>query len=268
MGSIGDLPTYDREEYPDIQFWTSTSYSIETKAMAQAKKQKSGVTGVGDRQQQQRKKRVQKSNDDPAADMWFFLQLADGQVVTEGIMEQIRKLVRALLFDIKSRGLAAESWERVGFTAKSYVYFHLIRAFPFVALCDFNYKAEIICHEVYPAWRRNYEKGETSISVSVKEDITMLSPEEESKPSGSALSGLSTNPPKRPGTPTSTNPEPSKRAKLMSATNESPSVPIDLTSPPRSPQTINTGSHPPTLSKVQSDMPAKPFSDIVFSNPL
>ncbi|KAF9020620.1 hypothetical protein BDZ89DRAFT_1164163 [Hymenopellis radicata] len=147
MGLCGDIPVYEHIDHPRLKYWDESDLSVATT------KKKLG-TGINDTAS--------------SSNTWNFLEDEHGRPVSSTVLEHIRKRGRLIFADLVIRNIAPRTWEKAGLTASSYFEFHMVRAFPFLALCSFSWKVNKIATEIYPSWYKNHCKSNMVVAVKVE----------------------------------------------------------------------------------------------------
>ncbi len=84
-----------------------------------------------------------------------FVEHEDGSPITEGEAVKIRETARSIFAQLLQDGTAPAKWGQVSIISQEFFFNVLAERFPYVAMCEDMWKAQLIATTCYPSWHRN-----------------------------------------------------------------------------------------------------------------
>ncbi|KAG6835381.1 hypothetical protein H0H93_001988 [Arthromyces matolae] len=169
--SLLPVPALDKEDYPDIKFWTAKLYRA-------AKKARQSITSLGPAAM------------DPSGNvMTWYVETEDGDPVGVETVQNIRTLARTIWHELHLRDIAPATWAEAGLVAMNYFEHHMCRRFPQLSYGENNWKCHMIATDNYSSWRSKHhlsrkakhqvkEEPKATASDSIKRPATFASDSE------------------------------------------------------------------------------------------
>ncbi|KAF5371029.1 hypothetical protein D9615_010031 [Tricholomella constricta] len=126
------LPVLDKEDYPDVKYWTKKEYTA-------AKKRRKSSTGLI-------------PSDGNGNVMTWYVEMEEGEPVDTATVEAIRAHARSIWQSLRTWNIAPATWADASLEAHNYFEHHMCRQFPLLSYGANNWKAHMIATENYPSW--------------------------------------------------------------------------------------------------------------------
>lgn len=134
------LPTSDRNEYPNVKFWTRSQWM---EANIKFKSEMKMSTDPTSSDMKPRKR----SN---------FIETADGVLLSEEEMSKIRLTMRSAFQQLKRLKLVPETWTKICHLGRKLYLLTVYQAHPELTYCDNFWKAEQLAINNFPSWHNNH----------------------------------------------------------------------------------------------------------------
>jgi hypothetical protein len=156
----------NQRDYPDIRFWFKRDYTQAVKD----KKSNDGVTALNQEANSRGRARLSEGNVNVMCD---FIELQDGAVVDGVTAENIRARFRDTFAEQKisathMQETVPKTWGEASAGFKKFLIKEVYDHFPYMQLCDNDWKVHYLAARVYPNWLKTQRKKEQRIEVKVE----------------------------------------------------------------------------------------------------
>ncbi|KAF9470350.1 hypothetical protein BDN70DRAFT_713990 [Pholiota conissans] len=151
-------PNPKQDDYPRVRFWFSNAY----KEFSDKKKTGNAVLDPTALRVASRK-RFTENGENVATD---YIETEDGQIVDGRVAKSIRDHLRAIYNEMEKskKKVLPAVWGDVGLSDRKYVFRELYKEFPYIRLCDDNWKAKRLASTVLTSFHsRTKRRGQNAV---------------------------------------------------------------------------------------------------------
>lgn len=99
-----------------------------------------------------------------------FVEHEDGSIATNEEAVQMRRFARSIFTHFNKTGVAPQKWGQLDVISADFYFNAMTERFPYLALCENNWKANMIATLSYPSWWRNHGSRAEAPGKNTKRD--------------------------------------------------------------------------------------------------